>query len=430
MNPRLQAVYILSDVLIHKKSLTDAFSAHIKQKEEVNQQAFSKELCYGVLRFYNRLSFLADQLLEKKIKQKDGSLYILILIGLYQLLEMNIPEYAAVKETVAVPALLQRVWAKNFINAVLRNFLREKEGLLAKAQENPSIWYAHPQWMLAMIQHDWPQQWLKILENNNKKAPLTLRLNLMKVERENYLRKLAELGIVAQAHPWVSTAVVISSVVDVTALPGFAAGEISVQDASAQLAAALLSLQPKQYVLDACAAPGSKTTHMLELEPSLTVLALDHDPKRLLRVGENLQRLNVKAKCIAADAGELATWWDGRQFDRILLDTPCTASGVIRRHPDIKWLRQKEDVAKTAVLQAHLLQELWAVLQPGGLLVYSTCSIFKDENVRQLKKFIATQADCVEEKISGEWGIDQEIGKQILPDFENDGFYYACLRKK
>lgn len=430
MNPRLQAIAILSDVLIRKKSLTEAFKVHLVGKE-IAGQALVKEMSYGVLRFYGKLNAIAEQLLIKKLKAKDQDIFFLILLGLYQLLEMNIPSYAVVKETVDVTISLHKVWAKQLVNAVLRRFQREKDALLSGIAQNEAAIYSHPAWMLAAFRQDWPDAWREIAKNNNVKPPLTLRVNLKKITREEYLQTLSVAGLTAHPHPWIHTAILVLTPTDVTMLPGFAEGMVSVQDASAQLAAVLLAPEPGQSVLDACAAPGGKTLHLLEQEPTLDVVAIDHDDTRLRRIEENLVRANLHAKLVHADASQTEKWWDKQHyFDRVLLDAPCTATGVIRRHPDIKWLRQQQDVMQTAALQAKLLNALWLLLKVGGILVYCTCSVLKSENIKLLQTFVATHPECSEIKIKEIEGIELSIGKQILPSFENDGFYYAKFKKE
>ncbi|MBI5447790.1 MAG: 16S rRNA (cytosine(967)-C(5))-methyltransferase RsmB [Gammaproteobacteria bacterium] len=429
MNPREEAVIILQQVLDNKRSLTQVFNTHFQGKE-VRSQSLIKEMCYGVLRFYSKLDAIANRLLAKKLKKKDEDIHFLILLGLYQLLEMRVADYAVVKETVNVTLLLKKAWAKDLVNAVLRNFQRKKETLLKDIQQEAVAYYAHPAWMLCVFSEDWPQDWVSIVENNNIKPPLTIRVNLKKVTREVYLAELIEKGWEARPHAWMSSAILILSNVEVMQLPGFAEGKVSVQDASAQFAGTLLELSPHQRVLDMCAAPGGKTMHLLEQEDSIALFAIDQDASRLLRVEENLKRANLQATLICADASKQETWWDKRYFDRVLLDGPCTATGVIRRHPDIKWLRQQEDVEKIVTLQRQLLHTAWTVLKEGGILIYCTCSILKCENVDQIREFLSSHQDAEEIKIDAVGGVEVSIGKQILPSFENDGFYYVKLRKK
>ncbi len=428
MNSRLSAVAVLLEVLVCKKSLTESFNKHLKA--DMPGRAFAKELSYGVLRFYNQLAYVAEGLLTKKMKQKDQDVFILILMGLYQLSAMHLPAYAAVKETVEAVVGLKKAWAKNLVNAILRSFLRDQEKWRVAIQQEASVCYAHPAWMLSHFKKDWPDAWQAIAENNNKKPPLTLRINLKKISREQYCEKLAAMGLKSSLHAWVPTAVWVLDPVEVTALPGFMSGECMVQDASAQMAALLLDAQPYQRVLDACAAPGGKTTHLLERVPTLSVLAIDEDASRLTRINENLKRLSLTAEVKVADAATPDKWWDKKVFDRILLDAPCTASGVIRRHPDIKWLRQESDVMKSAKLQQKMINALWPLLKSGGILLYCTCSVFKEENEVMLNQFVAAHADCEVGALDEVQGITLKIGKQILPEYENDGFYYAKLIKK
>lgn len=427
MNARLAAVYILSRVIEGGKSLTESFSECFS-KHAVQGESLAKELCFGVLRFYPSLSFLADQLLSKKMKSKDSDIYLLILVGLYQLRSMKIAEYAVVKETVAVASLLKKVWAKNVVNAVLRNYQRNKITLEAALLDSDAT-LNHAHWMIEKIKKQWPADWQAIMMANNQQPELVLRVNVKKISRIDYLEKLSALGLTAVPHPWAEQAVIVNTHIDVTSLPGFDEGLVSVQDASAQMAASLMKMEDGLRVLDACAAPGGKTTHLLEQVEHVEVWAIDKDDSRMERVRENLLRTKLSAKCISADVKELTQWWDGKLFDRILLDAPCTASGVIRRHPDIKWLRHESDLIQTVESQGSILSSLWGILKKDGILVYCTCSIFKEENEFLISKFISEHEDCVEEKIISDWGKSVSVGKQLLPSENNDGFYFAVLRK-
>jgi 16S rRNA (cytosine967-C5)-methyltransferase len=290
--------------------------------------------------------------------------------------------------------------------------------------------YSHPAWMIGKIKKHYPAQLEDILDANNQHPPFSLRVNQQRISREDYLEKLVADGLSAQSIPETLSGIILEEAIDVLQLPGFSEGEVSVQDGAAQLAAELLELAPEQHVLDACAAPGGKTAHILELQPTVTCVAVDHDPERLASVTENLERLNLSATCIAADVAETDKWWDGKLFDRILLDAPCSASGVIRRHPDIKLLRRPTDIPALAKIQLELLEAVWSLLKPGGLLLYATCSVFVDENVQVLKSFLTLHPEINEEKITAPWGVECDIGKQILPGSHNmDGFYFARLRK-
>ncbi len=269
------------------------------------------------------------------------------------------------------------------------------------------------------------------MEANNQQPPMVLRVNQRRTGRDAWLQRARAEGLEADAVPFTDSGVVLRHPRDVSMLPGFTAGEVSVQDAAAQLAAGLLDLRPGQRVLDACAAPGGKTAHIAEWEPEFAELvAVDIEKERLQRVRENLYRLGLDACLVEGDASDPSSWWDGRPFDRILLDAPCSATGVIRRHPDIKVLRRADDIPELVVKQQQLLESMWSLLNPGGILLYATCSILKRENVRQITDFIENHPDARELPVTGEWGRGMSVGRQILPDeHQMDGFYYARLRK-
>jgi len=410
MSPRLSALNNLLNVIQDQHSLTDSLS------KNPTDRAFIQALCFGVCRTYFKLDAVAQQLLQKPLKQKDQDVYLLILMGLYQMMEMHLPDYAAISETVAVAESLKKPWAKGLINAVLRNYQRNP----IHTQHN-----AHPLWMTQKIEQDWPEQASAILNANNEHPPLVLRVNQKKISREAYLHKVAAFPILET-----EAGICLKTPVDVKEIPGFFEGEVSVQDGAAQLAAPLLQVQSGQRVLDACAAPGGKTAHILEITDDIELIALDHDSDRLDRVRENLERLGLSASYLCADAGDTTHWWDGNPFDRILLDAPCSATGVIRRHPDIKLLRRASDVAKLAKEQSRLLESLWPLLKVNGLLVYATCSLWPDENMNVVRAFISSHSDAIEQKIEAHWGLSCSVGRQILPGMHGmDGFYYACLRK-
>jgi 16S rRNA (cytosine967-C5)-methyltransferase len=321
-----------------------------------------------------------------------------------------------------------------FINAVLRRFLREREALVAAAQRSPQGAFNHPAWWIEKLRLDWPAQWQAILAASNRPPPMTLRVHARRGTAAEYVERLAMVGIGARAlGAPAPQAVVLDKAVPVSALPGFADGQVSVQDAAAQLAAPLLvgdGLRPGARVLDACAAPGGKTAHLLELQPDLQLTALDADGQRLTRVQDNLNRLQQQATLRAADARQLATWWDGQPFDAILLDAPCSASGIVRRHPDVRWLRRPDDITALARIQAELLDALWPLLAPGGRLVYATCSVFRAEGQAQHDAFLQRHPEAKSHGVPGFTG-------HLLPVAENaqqsqpplDGFFYALLTR-
>ena len=318
------------------------------------------------------------------------------------------------------------------MNGVLRQFQRELAAGLPALSEHSSR-FSHPAWLIEQLRHDWPEHWQSILEAGNTQAPMTLRVNLQQVSREKYLEHLEEAGFGARPGLLSATAVYLQKPASVELLPGFDQGWFSVQDEASQLLPSLLKLEPGLSVLDACAAPGGKTCHMLETEPDLaSLLALDVEARRLARLNENLNRLQLdsnKVRVLSADASQ-KDWWDGTQFDRILLDAPCSATGIIRRQPDIKLLRQAPDVLRLAQLQAQLLDNLWQTLRPGGVLVYSTCSVLAQENHQQIEKFLTRTTNAQELEIIAAWGHKPLYGRQLFPDTEGtDGFYFASLTK-
>jgi len=410
------------------QSLTAALDNAFSSIESGKDRAFIQALCYGVCRQFHRLDFILSQLLDKPLK--DADVKSLALVGLYQLKFMRVKPHAAVSETVL--AARKKPWAKSLLNAVLRTYLREQEGLEHKADKFQVAALSHPDWLIRQIKQDWPEQALTILQQNNQQPPMALRVNLAKISCESYLQLLTEQEITAETVSFCPSAIRLDKPVPVDLLPGFAEGLVSVQDTAAQLAAGLLDVQPGHRVLDVCAAPGGKAAHILESQPQLKELvAVDIDESRMQRVSENLQRLNLQAKLVVGDASNPSDWWDGKPFDRILLDAPCSALGVIRRHPDIKLLRRAEDIGQLQALQKTILHAVWPLLAPGGLMVYATCSILKQENEHQVQAFLAEHSDAVELPIDADWGAAGICGCQIFTgESAMDGFYYARLSKK
>lgn len=401
-------------------------------RDNPQQRALVQDLCYGVLRHRGALDALLVPLLAKPLR--DERLRQLLRIGLYQLQHTHAAPHAVVDQAVQACVALPAVAAKGLINAVLRSFLRRKAELLApRVQTNDEARYSFPGWWIKKIRAQYAQQFDDILQAGNRHAPLTLRVNAQRTTRDAYLARLAAEGIAAT--PLEQSAVVLDKPMPVQKLPGFSEGHVSVQDASAQRAAVLLDAQNAMRVLDACAAPGGKTAHILELA-DVALTALDHDASRLARVTANLQRLGLveRASVLCGDAANPQAWWDGVPFDRILADVPCTASGVTRRHPDIKWSRRESDIAKFAEQQQTIIDALWRLLAAGGKFLYVTCSVFREENQLQIERFLKRHADArlLELPFNGITAetvqLEQHAG-QILPDAVHDGFYYALLRK-
>lgn len=432
-NSRAIAAQVISRVLKEKKSLKDALSVGIDADINSRDRAFIQELCYGVIRWYIPLRKLCSYLLKKPLSISDQDIYALLLIGLYQLNYLKTSPHAAVHETVQAARELHKVWAVPLINGVLRSFQRQKTNLLKKLPEESH--FAHPDWLIKKLQQAWPNDWQTILEANNHLPPMSLRINLLKITRKDYAQKLKNKDIMGSLSELSPSGIILDESSPVVKLPGFMEGEVTIQDTAAQLAAFLMLLQSGQRVLDACAAPGGKTTHILELQPDLaSCIAVDSDAIRLNKVKQNLDRLSLtgeKIQLLSAKAQDLKTTWKEGLFDRILLDAPCSGTGVIRKHPDIKLLRREEDIAKLVEHQYQLLSSLWEILKPNGILLYVTCSVLPEENSNLVLRFLSQHSDAREEIFDEAWGIACKVGRQIFPQIHGpDGFYYARLRKK
>jgi 16S rRNA (cytosine967-C5)-methyltransferase len=420
---RASAATLVARILRERVPAEDAIAA--APRVAVRDAALLAALVFGALRWHHRLAWQTAQLLTRPLKAGQVELAALLHVGLLQLQHFRIPAHAAVSATVDAAAELGLRDARGLVNAVLRRYQRERDALEARARDDVEAAYSHPRWLVERLERDRPEDWQGVLEANNAPAPMWLRVNRLKIGTAEYLAKLESAGVGASASGDLATAVALDEPRNVEELPGFAAGEVSVQDVAAQRAATLLDLAAGQRVLDACAAPGGKTGHILEACPGLTeVWALDRDAGRLARVRANLDRLGLDARLVHGDATAPADWWDGRPFDRILLDAPCSAIGVIRRHPDIKVLRRPQDVEGAAALQAALLEALWPLLKPGGLLVYATCTLLRQENDDQIAAFLAAHAG------PGPGPVLAASPLQTVPgEARGDGFYYACLRK-
>ena len=430
MNPRLAAARALAAVLNGKASLGSSLPP-LLERVEPRDRGLAQDLAFGTARWQPRLQLLAEKLLQKPFKGADRDVEALLLVGLYQLLHTRIPAHAAIAETVACVDKLKKSSLKGLLNAMLRNAQRDHETLFAELDRDPVLHTAHPRWLQKRLKADWPEHWQAICVANNQHPPLILRVNRRHGSRDAYLAELHSIGIEAELCAFSRDGIRLLQPCDVKTLPGFIDGRVSVQDEAAQLAVDLLDLAPGQRVLDACAAPGGKTCHLLEAQPQLgEVIALDLEPVRLARVQENLDRLQLKATLIAADGRDVALWWDGTPFQRILLDAPCSATGVIRRHPDIKLTRQADDIGALAQLQGELLDALWPTLEVGGVLLYATCSVLPQENSDNIAAFLARTPGARALDIAGPFGFKQAQGRQLLPQADgHDGFYYAKLIK-
>lgn len=426
MKTRAIAAELIKEVLVDNKPFDSNHPLISSMAKESASQ--TRYYCFSVLRHFFWLESLARLLLHKPLKKKDYDVYALILIGLFELWQKANPEYAIVNET-GKALSKKKKWAQGLVNATLRQFQRDADTLIKKASLPPQARYNCPLWLLQIIKTQWPTQAEDILHDSQTHPPMTLRVNHQHTGNEEYCNLLQQHNIKAQTHPFSAQSVLLEHPIDVHQLPGFTEGKVSVQDLSAQLAPALLELAPHMRVLDACAAPGGKCAHLLELEPSITMHALELNPSRCKKLESTLNRLRLSAKTITGDGRTPKTWWDGELYDRILLDAPCSGSGVMRRHPDMKLRSTIESVQNAVHLQKELLDALWPLLKHNGILVYITCSIFQDENVDQINQFLANHPDCQAASMNVEWGLPQSVGQQILPDPIMDGFYYAKLVK-
>ncbi|MCH7815109.1 MAG: 16S rRNA (cytosine(967)-C(5))-methyltransferase RsmB [Proteobacteria bacterium] len=428
-NSRAIAAGVLAELVLGRGSLT----TQLNKYQDLPDYSLLQETCYGCCRWFHLLDFILSQLLAKPLKTKDIDLKCLLVVGLYQLRELSIPDYAVIDESVSAANSLGKTWGKSLVNGVLRNYLRSRNEIEQVLDSDAtSILYSHPRWLIAEIEKQWPQQAPQIFSNNNLRPPMTLRVNRCEKSREEILVVLAKASIEAIAGDLAESAVYLDQPAAVTTIPGFNEGWVSVQDEASQLVPGLLELEPNLRVLDACAAPGGKTCHMLESEHSLTELvALDLDSSRLSKIDDNLDRLHLRATLKAVDAADTDRWWDGQPFHRILLDAPCSATGIIRRHPDIKLLRRPKDIKRQMAAQHALLQSLWPCLKPGGLLLYTTCSILRQENEEIIAAFLDTVDNAKHQRIAADWGVECHYGRQLLPGTSNgpDGFFYSLLRK-
>jgi len=409
----------------------DEVLAGLEDLDDQRDHSLVREFCYGVLRTLPRQEALAGALLHRPLKRADRDLEALILIGLYQLTDTRIPAHAAVAATVDAARTMGKSWAPALVNALLRRFQRERERLLDLSDPAPEVRWLFPRWLLERLRTAWPQHWREIIAASNSRAPMTLRVNRTKTTRAHYGQRLAGVGLTARPTQDSADGLTMERPVATADLPGFADGLVSVQDAGAQLAAELLDAQPGERVLDACAAPGGKSAHLLErARGNLDLTTLDIDPVRLEQVRLNLRRLSLSARTVQGDATAPNGAWAQTRYHRILLDAPCSATGVIRRHPDIKWLRRDSDVSALGDLQARMLDTLWPLLVPGGTLLYATCSLLPEENEGQIRAFLGRRDDVRARPPEAVWGVARPCGRQTLPrEGGPDGFYYAVLEK-
>ncbi|RUO44417.1 16S rRNA (cytosine(967)-C(5))-methyltransferase [Aliidiomarina taiwanensis] len=427
MSSRAAAASILQAVLQHGRSLSAVLPEYQQQLSPADR-AWVQAVCFDVLRELPRYEWLIKQLVDKPLKSKVRIIHYLLMVGLSQLRTLNTPEHAALSETVNATSRLRQKGLKGLVNAVLRNYLRQREALETQLAQQVPLAHCFPRWLRDRIETAWPEQSQAIFTASQQRPPLWLRVNAQAFTTEEYLALLAEQGIEAHAHAQRPYALMLEQPLDVRTLPHFETGAVSVQDISAQWAGYYLQAEPGMLVLDACAAPGGKSALLLEQTPGIELHALELEERRIPRMHENFARLNLQVKVMQGDAAQPEPWWPGQLYDRILLDAPCSATGILRRQPDIRWHRRETDIASLVTLQQDILRAQWQLLKPGGILVYATCSILPEENEAQIQQFLATTPDAQRSEPLAQTGL------QILPGTEQsshgDGFYYAALTKR
>jgi 16S rRNA (cytosine967-C5)-methyltransferase len=427
---RALAATALADIALHGVSLREAMERHAGRLADPRDRALLMALLSEGARWWLRFEPALDRLLAQPLRRKEPQVHALLVLGLVQLEILELQDYAAVAATVEATRALGRPRLAGLVNAVLRRWQRERTALLAALDATAATRHAHPLWLAEAIARDWPAQADAVLAADNHEPPLMLRVNTRRSTRAALIERLRLDGQMAEPHAWLADAIVLPHSGDVTRLPGFAAGQFAVQDGAAQVAADLLDARPGQRVLDACAAPGGKACHLLE-RTELALTALDTDPARLRRIGQNLERLGLRAELAVGDAGTPSAWWDGAPYDRILVDAPCSATGVLRRRPDVRLHRRGSDVASLAAQQQRILAALWPLLKPGGRLLYVTCSLLRAENEAVVQALLASASDARAVPLTLPVGQSAAVGWQILPgDGDLDGMYYAVLEKQ
>jgi 16S rRNA (cytosine967-C5)-methyltransferase len=426
---RALAAQALAQVALGGVSLREAMERHAPKLADPRDRALLMALLSDGARWWPRFDAALDRLLEQPLRRKEPAVHALLVLGLVQLEVLELADYAAVAATVEAARALKRPRLAGLINAVLRRWQRERATRLAALDADPQTRHAHPAWLARAIARDWPDRAESVLAADNREPPLMLRANRRRTTREALLDRLRADGQAAEPHAWLADAVVLPHSTEVTRLPGFADGLFAVQDGAAQVAADLADARDGLRVLDACAAPGGKACHLLE-RADVALVALESEPKRAERIGQNLARLQLRAKVVVGDAGEPSAWWDGRRFDRILVDAPCSATGVLRRRPDVRLHRHADDIPAMAAQQQRILAALWPLLAPGGRLLYVTCSLLRAENEGVVAPFLAAHADARAVPFELPAGQAAAVGWQILPgDGDLDGMYYAVLEK-
>ncbi|MFU8876860.1 MAG: 16S rRNA (cytosine(967)-C(5))-methyltransferase RsmB [Wenzhouxiangellaceae bacterium] len=426
---RAVAAQALSQVLDHACNLGDALEPLAGRLGSGRDRALARRLCNRVLRDLPALQWRLEKLLNKPLARRDRTVHFLLLMALDQLLEGREPAAAVIHASVAAARSLDRPHLAGLANAVLRNYQRRSKQIEQQLPDDPALRLGMPGWLVERVRRDWPEHWHDILEQSNASPPLWLRVNRRRSSPSALQAELAQAGIECRPEPGLPDALKLAHPARISALPGYELGAFSVQDGGAQAAVELLELADGQRVLDACAAPGGKAAHILE-RADVALTALELDPTRAARIADNFKRLGLTGEVIVGDAQRPGDWAADRRFDRILIDVPCSATGVMRRHPEIRWLRRPGDIDGNAILQRAMLEALWPLLAPGGLLVYASCSILHAENREPVSHFIAHHADAEIARNAPERSIATEPGRQILPgSLDRDGFYYACIRR-
>lgn len=429
LDTRALAARALADIALGGASSREILARMAPRLDDPRDRALLSALVQAGARWWLRFDAALEHLMDKPLRRKEPAVHALLVLGLVQLDVLELPAYASVAATVQAARALGRPRMAGLVNAVLRRWQREGDGLRELLQADPVARWSHPAWLIGAIERDWPGQAGTVLDAANREAPLTLRVNVRRSTREALLEHLRSAGVPAHAHPALADAVVLGASTDVTRLPGFAEGRFAVQDGAAQLAADLLDLAGGQRVLDACAAPGGKACHALE-RADVALTAVEREARRLPRIGENLARLGLRARVLEADAAAPASWWDGTPFDRMLIDAPCSATGVLRRRPDVRLHRRATDIESLQALQRKLLDALWPLLAPGGRLVYATCSLLRAENEAVVAPFLSRHADAASIPLDLPVGRAAGPGWQVLPgDADLDGMFYAAIGK-
>ncbi len=432
VSDRLQAVWWLTSVIKDGRSVNELLATPTDVQSA--NTAFAKHILFGSLRYFHHIKAILDQLLDKPLKRKDVDIFCILISGIYQLKYLSVPDHAAISESVDLAKEIKKKWASGLINAVLRGYQREQKAIDEKLQKAETYQFSHPNWIINQLKIDWPEHYTKILTANNERAPMTIRVNTSVISRAEYQQRLEDQLIDSKEHPIAEDALVLNEPCDVYALPGFTDGKVTLQDAAAQLVVEILDLSPNMNVLDGCSAPGGKTTHILQREPSTKLTSVEKSTTRLEKIIKALSRFKMdddpfNVNLLNVDFLDYKNWWDGELFDRILIDVPCSASGVIRRNPDIKFHRKKTDIPSLIDIQKKILNAAWQLLKPGGKLVYATCSVFKDENENQIKQFLkGKDATLVDIQFKDNQTLG--FGYQIFPgQLQMDGFYFCALQK-